>query len=247
MKKAPTIAIIGGSGFDDPHILRDAQTKEIITPFGTPSDKLLIGRINGKRIIILPRHNKKHTLTPTNVPYRANLWALKHLGCTHILATTACGSLKEDMVPGDLVFPDQFIDFTKLRKLTFFDTKVVHTAMPEPFSQTLRLKLVKAAHKLKFKYHASGTIVTIEGPRFSTKAESKMFQMLGAELINMSTVPEVSLANELFIPYQSIAMVTDYDSWKEGVLPVSFEMVMERMKENAKKVQKLLLEVIKTI
>jgi 5'-methylthioadenosine phosphorylase len=247
MEKTPVIGIIGGSGFDDPQILRDARTKEIVTPFGKPSDKLLIGTINGKKIIVLPRHNKKHTLTPTNVPYRANLWALKHLGCTHILATTACGSLKEDMAPGNLVFPDQFIDFTKLRKLTFFETKVVHTAMAEPFAKALRLKLVKAAQKLKFTYHASGTIVTIEGPRFSTKAESKMFQTLGADLINMSTVPEVTLANELSIPYQSIAMVTDYDCWREGVLPVSFEMVMERMKENAEKVKNLLLEVIKTI
>ncbi|MFA5932598.1 MAG: S-methyl-5'-thioadenosine phosphorylase [Microgenomates group bacterium] len=241
------VGIIGGSGMDDPQILDKPQTQVISTPFGKPSDKLLTGKINGKKVIILPRHNKKHSLNPTNVPYRANIWALKEVGCTHILATTACGSLKEKFVPGDLAFPNQFIDFTKLRNLTFFNDKVVHTAMADPFDKDLRLKLAETAKKLKLKHHKSGTIITIEGPRFSTRAESKMFQLLGADLINMSTVPEVILAAELNIPYQSIAMVTDYDCWREGEESVSFEMILERMKENTEKVKILLIEVIKAI
>ncbi|MDD2822547.1 MAG: S-methyl-5'-thioadenosine phosphorylase [Candidatus Daviesbacteria bacterium] len=241
------IGIIGGSGLDDPKILEKPITKIINTPYGKPSDKLTIGKISNKKVVILPRHNKKHTLNPTNVPYQANIWALKQAGCTHILATTACGSLKEEFTPGELVFPDQFIDFTKLRNLTFFHNKVIHTAMAQPFDEKLRQKLAQTAKQLKIKYHASGTIVTIEGPRFSTIAESKMFQLLGADLINMSTVPEVILAAELAIPYQSIAMVTDYDCWKKGEVPVSFEMILERMKENSEKVKKLLTEVVKAI
>lgn len=241
------VGIIGGSGLDDPQLLQNPQVKSVTTPFGKPSDKLTIGTILNKKVIILPRHNKQHTLSPTNVPYQANIWALKQAGCTHILATTACGSLKEKFAPGDLAFPDQFIDFTKLRNLTFFNDRVVHTAMATPFDKNLRQKLTDTAKGLKLKHHKTGTIVTIEGPRFSTIAESKMFQLLGADLINMSTVPEVILAAELAIPYQSIAMVTDYDCWRAGEAPVTFEMILERMKENAEKVKTLLIEAIKAI
>ena len=180
------------------------------------------------------------------MPFRANIWALKEAGCTHILATTACGSLKEEMEPGDLCFIDQFIDWTKLRTLTFFEDEVVHTPMAEPFDAELRKKLIAVASDFGFKHHTKGTMITIEGPRFSTKAESKMFQLVGAELINMSTVPEVSLANELGIPYQSIAMVTDYDCWKEGEESVSMELVLKRMSENAEKVKKLLIKTVES-
>jgi len=146
------------------------------------------------------------------------------------------------MAPGDLVFLDQFIDHTKLRRLSFFEDEVVHTPMAEPFDFGLRQKLVAAAKDLGFKYHDKGTMITIEGPRFSTKAESKMFQSWGADLINMSTVPEVSLANELQIPYQSIAMVTDYDCWKDDEESVSFELILKRMKDNSEKVKQLLIK-----
>lgn len=237
------IAIIGGSGLDDPKILKDPKEIEMDTPYGKPSDKLVCGVIGNTEVVVLARHAKKHSISPTKVPYRANIWALKEIGCTQIYATTACGSLREEMAPGDLVFIDQFIDWTKLRTLTFFEDEVVHTAMPEPFDAGMRQKLVTAAKALGYKYHDRGTMITIEGPRFSTKAESHMFRMLGADLINMSTVPEVSLANELKIPYQSIAMVTDYDCWKENEEPVSYEMVMNRMSENADKVKKLLIAV----
>lgn len=238
------IGIIGGSGLDDPKILINSVKREIKTPYGKPASKLIEGKINGKQVIILARHGKKHEIPPSFVPYRANIWALKEMGCTHILATTACGSLKEEMKPGDLVFIDQFIDFTKHRKLTFFEDKVVHTPMAEPFDLKLRRLLTKTARKLKLDFHSRGTMITIEGPRFSTKAESLMFRRWGADLINMSTVPEVVLANELNISYQSIAMVTDYDCWRENTESVTFELILKRMKENSEKVKKLLLNVI---
>lgn len=238
------IAIIGGSGLDDPKLLKDAKEKEIETPYGETSSKLTFGEIEGKEVVILARHSKDHSIYPTGINFRANIWALKEAGCKTILATTAVGSLKEEIKPGDLVFPDQFIDFTKLRHLTFFHDKVVHTPMADPFDQDLRKLLIGCAKKLGFSFHEKGTVVTIEGPRFSTRAESHMFRQWGADIINMSSVPEVVLANELGIKYQAIAMSTDYDCWKENEEPVTFEMVMKVMKENAEKVKKLLLEVI---
>lgn len=235
------IGIIGGSGLDDPKILTQAKQRVIKTKFGLPASQLTEGEIQGRPVAILARHGKKHNIPPSLVPYRANIMALKLVGCTHILATTACGSLKEKMRPGDLVFIDQFIDFTKQRELTFFEDQVVHTPMAQPFDLKLRQLLIKSAKKLNLDHHASGTIITIEGPRFSTVVESLMFRGWGADLINMSTVPEVVLANELGIPYQSIAMVTDYDCWKENEEPVTFELILQRMKQNSEKVTKLLL------
>ena len=229
---------------DDPEILTNPSEIDVETPYGKPSDKLICGSIRNTKVVVLARHAKGHSISPTMIPFRANIWALKHIGCTHILATTACGSLREEMRPGDMVFIDQFIDWTKLRKLTFFEDEVVHTAMAEPFDSGLRQKLVGTVKKLGFRYHDKGTMITIEGPRFSTRAESHMFRLMGADLINMSTVPEVSLANELGIPYQSVAMVTDYDCWKEGEDAVTFEMVLARMKENAENVKRLLIETV---
>ncbi len=238
------IGIIGGSGLDDPKIFVKPKEKVIKTPYGKPSDKLVTGIIAGKQVVILARHGKKHSLPPHLVSYRANIWALKSAGCSHILATTVCGSLREEMKPGDLVFIDQFIDFTKQRKSTFFEDKVVHTPMAQPFDSKLRRILIKTAQKLRLSYHPRGTVVTIEGPRFSSLAESHLFQQIRADIINMSTVPEVVLANELGIPYQSIAMVTDYDCWKEEEVSVTYELVIERMKKNADKVKRLLVETI---
>jgi 5'-methylthioadenosine phosphorylase len=239
------IGIIGGSGLDDPKILENFSEKSITTPFGNPSGKITLGKIGKTEVAILARHGKKHTIIPTHVPYRANIWALQKIGCTHIIATTACGSLRENLKPGDIIFVDQFIDNTKHRILTFFEDKLIHTPMSEPFSEELRKKMEKSAKKLKIKYHNHGTMITIEGPRFSTKAESHMFRSWGADLINMSTVPEVILANELGIPYQSIAMATDYDCWKENEKSVTFEIILEIMKKNSEKVKKLLIETVK--
>jgi len=198
------IGIIGGSGLDDPKILKDAKEIEVDTPFGKPSSPLTLGKIEGKEVVLLARHGRKHTIMPTNVNFRANIHALKEQGCTAILATTACGSLKEEIKPGDLVILDQFIDRTTKRACTFYEKdKVCHIAMAEPFCSKLRKLLIENAKELKLKHHEKGTMITIEGPRFSTKAESKMFIKWGADVINMSTVPEVVLAREAGICYAS--------------------------------------------
>jgi 5'-methylthioadenosine phosphorylase len=255
----PKIAIIGGSGLDDPQILENHKEIEMGTPYGETSSVLTTGKIRRPArhasdsvagevdVVILSRHGKGHTIMPTNVPFRANIWALKEIGCTHIIATTACGSLREEIKPRDLIFLDQFIDFTKHRTLTFYEDKVVHTPMADPFCKSLREKLIQSAKELDIEHHEKGTMVTIEGPRFSTRAESLMFQKFGADVINMSTVPEVILARELGLHYASIAMSTDYDCWKEGEESVTWEMILEVMKHNSENVKKLLLDVIPKI
>ncbi len=241
------IAIIGGSGLDDPGILKNAAELNVDTPFGAPASPLVCGQIGGVEVVVLARHGKEHMIMPTKVPYRANIWALKEIGCTHIIATTACGSLQEKIKPRDLVFLDQFIDFTKQRNLTFFEDKVIHTAMAEPFCPRLRDVLINAAQNLNLAHHQKGTILTIEGPRFSTRAESLYFKSMGADVINMSTVPEVILARELGICYASVAMATDYDAWREGEEAVTWEMILSVMEANAANVKKLLLDVIPKI
>lgn len=235
------IGIIGGSGLDDPKLLENFQTIDIVTPYGHPSSSLTTGRLNGIEVAILARHGKNHQIMPSNVNYRANLWALKELGCTHIIATTAVGSLREEIAPGHLVFPDQFIDRTTKRAQTFYDTnKVCHISMAEPFCPKLRQILVQTAGQLSIPFHSKATVITIEGPRFSTKAESHLFRSWNADIINMSTVPEVVLARELGLCYASIAMSTDYDCFMEGRTPVTLEEVLRVMHENAEKVKTLL-------
>lgn len=241
------IGIIGGSGLDDPNLLSNFKEIVVETKYGKPSSTLTTGKIGNVEVVILARHGKGHIIYPTGVNFRANIAALKQQGCTHLLATTACGSLREEIKPGHLIFPDQFIDFTKHRALTFHDEKVIHTPMAEPFCKQLRELLSTTAKQLGLAHHSEGTIITIEGPRFSTKAESHMFRGWNADIINMSTVPEVILAREAGICYQAIAMSTDYDCWKEGEEPVTWDMIVERMKQNADNVKKLLIAVIPKI
>jgi 5'-methylthioadenosine phosphorylase len=241
------VGIIGGSGMDDPRLMKDIREKRVKTPYGSPSSPLTVGKIGGVDTVVLARHGKDHSIYPTGVNFKANIYALRKEGCTHILATTAVGSLREKIRPGHLVFVDQFIDFTRHRALTFHDEKVIHTPMSEPFCRNLRSLLTDSAKELKLTHHARGTVITIEGPRFSTKAESHMFRAWGADVINMSTVPEVILARELGICYQTIAMSTDYDCWKEGEEPVTWEMILSIMKNNAENVRRLLLKTIAKI
>jgi len=242
------IGIIGGSGLDNPDILENAKDLEVDTPFGKPSSALKIGKIKGVDVVLIARHGREHTITPTKVNYRANIRALKDQGCTHILTTTACGSLKREIGRGDLVILDQFIDFTRHRAITFYDefepNKPEHCPMAEPFDKNLKDELIKTANKLGLKNHEKGTVITIEGPRFSTKAESKMFSMWGADVINMSIAPECILANEAKIPYACVAMSTDYDCLFDDVEPVTWEEVLKVFKENAKKITDLLINVI---
>lgn len=181
------IAIIGGSGLDDPQIIRNTTEKEVNTPFGRPTSPLTCGKIDGVEVVILARHGKEHGVMPTKINFLANIQALKNEGCTHILAATAVGSLREEIKPGHLVFPAQFIDFTRQRNMTFFTDRVVHTPMSDPYHKPLREILCKTCDEMGYKYNRDVTVVTIEGPRFSTRAESHMFRSWGADIINMST------------------------------------------------------------
>lgn len=240
------IGIIGGTGVYDPEIVKDSNSIKLNTPYGALSDLITVGKIGKIDVVIIPRHGVGHIINPTKVNYRANIWAMKHLGVTHILAPTAVGSLREEIKPGDFVFPDQFIDFTKKRQYTFYEgNQVCHISTAEPFCPTLRTTLMDEAKKLKMRAHPKGTIITIEGPRFSTKAESMLFRSWGADIINMTTIPECILAREAEMCYAAIAMSTDYDCWKEH--HVSGEMIIETMKENIGKVRRLLAEVIPKI
>lgn len=242
------VGIIGGSGLDDPKFLRDAQEVAVGTPYGEPSSALTVGTVEGVDVAILARHGREHTIPPTRVNYRANIQALKDAGCTHILATTAVGSLREEIKRGDLVIVDQFIDFTRFRNTTFHDVfepgNAAHTAMPDPFSEEIRQAFIEAAEGLGLPHHKWGTVITIEGPRFSTRAESRMYRIWGADMVNMSIAPEAALANEAGIPYGAAAMPTDYDSWKEDEEPVTWDMILRIFAENVDKMTSLLLKTI---
>ncbi len=233
---------------DNPNILTETKELEIETPYGKPTSPLKIGKIAGTEVILLARHGREHTIPPTQVNFRANIHALKEAGCTYILATTACGSLRKEIRRGDLVILDQFIDFTRHRKITFHEEfqpgKMVHTPMAQPFSEKLREALIKTCLELGLRHHRQGTVITIEGPRFSTKAESRMFSSWGADVINMSTAPEAILANEVGIPYAAVAMSTDYDCLFDDVPPVTWEEVLKVFSENVGKVTGLLINTI---
>ncbi|XP_055488753.1 S-methyl-5'-thioadenosine phosphorylase isoform X4 [Leucoraja erinacea] len=247
------IGIIGGSGLDDMDILEEKCEKHVDTPFGKPSDVLVVGKIKNVNCVLLARHGRGHSIMPTNVNYQANIWALKNEGCTHIIAATACGSLKEDIQPGDIVIIDQFIDRTTKRHQTFYGGNptnpvgVCHISMADPFCKRSREVLIDVVKKLGIKHHTKGTIVTIEGPRFSSRAESLMFRQWGGDVINMTTVPEVVLAKEAGISYVSIAMATDYDCWKESGDVVTVEMVLKVMKENANKALQIIIAAVAQI
>jgi 5'-methylthioadenosine phosphorylase len=245
MKK---IGLIGGSGLEKLNIFSDTEELTVTTPYGYPGSTFFKGTIGQCEVYILSRHGREHRITPTHVNNRANIDAFRLLGCEMIIATTACGSLREEIGRGHLVFPDQFIDFTVHRIRTFFDAfepgEMKHTPMGDPFSAPLRKLLIETAGELGIPFHPAGTVVSIEGPRFSTRAESKMFRILGADVINMSTAPEATLANEAGIPYAAIALSTDYDSWKHDEEPVTWEEVLKVFEENVRHVTDLLIAVL---
>ena len=243
------IGIIGGSGLETTTIIQNPQHVEMETRYGQPSAAIMTGKISGIETVILARHGSNHQYSPTHVNNRANIMAMKELGVSHLIATTACGSLRQEIDRGHLVVLDQFIDFTRFRKNTFFDSfesGAHHTAMAHPFDEKLREKLYAAAQALQLPVHARGCVVTIEGPRFSTVAESKMFRLWGADVINMSTAPEAMLANEAGIPYAAVAMSTDYDCWKEDESPVTWDEILMVFRKNADNVTGLLVKVIET-
>jgi 5'-methylthioadenosine phosphorylase len=241
------VGIIGGSGFDDPEFFARERELEVDTPWGAPSSRVLEGKISGVEVSLVSRHGPGHKIMPGNVNYRANIHALKERGCRVILATTACGSLRTEIAPGFLVLPDQFIDRTTKRASTFYDRgeQVCHIAMEHPFCRGLRDLLARCAAELGLDCARDRTVITIEGPRFSTKAESKMFRTWGADIINMSTVPEVVLAREAGLCYQAIAMSTDYDCFMETKENVTWEQIVKTMTENVEKVTRLIAEAVK--
>lgn len=242
------VAIIGGSGLENPDILKNPKEIRVETPYGNPSSTFKTGQIEGIDVAILSRHGRNHEIPPSQVNNRANIWAIRELGYTHILATTACGSLREEIRRGDLVILDQFIDFTRHREVTFHekfeDGNLLHAPMADPFDAGLRQKLIDTAGKLNLSFHHKGTVITIEGPRFSTRAESKMFRLWGADVINMSVAPESILANEIGIPYAAVALSTDYDCWKTDEAPVTWEEVLKVFNQNVKNVIQLLQQTI---
>jgi 5'-methylthioadenosine phosphorylase len=245
------IAIIGGSGLENPAILKNPETIHLETPYGHPSSDFKTGKIEGVDVVILSRHGRSHSIPPTQVNNRANLWAIQKLDCTHIVATTACGSLREDIHRGDLVILDQFIDFTRFRKVTFYEKfdegELNHAPMSDPFDEKLRSGIIEAASELNLTCHPKGTVITIEGPRFSSRAESNMFRLWGADVINMSVSPECILANELQIPYAAIALSTDYDCWKTDEAPVTWEEVIKVFNQNVENVIQLLVKTISNL
>jgi len=240
------IGIIGGTGLYDPRLLKNSKDVKVKTLFGKPSDVITIGELEGKLLAFLPRHGRKHTIRPTDVNSRANIAAMKQLGVNSILASSTVGSLKEEYKPGDIVFVDQFIDRTTRREQSFFtEGKVCHISVAEPMCPHLRRILTKVAIKEKVRFHDTGTYVCIEGPRFSTKAESRMYQNWGADVVGMTLVPECVLAREAEICYASIAMVTDYDVWKDH--PVCVDDVVKTMKANIQNVKQIITETIKKV
>jgi len=237
------IGIIGGSGFYDSSIFGSTKEVKIHTPFGSPSDLISIGEYKGVKVAFLPRHGKRHTIPPHLINFRANIMAMRDLGVRRILAPSAVGSLREEMKPGDLVIPDQFIDFTKKRDYTFYEGAVVgHFSMADPFCPEMRSEIIATAKRLGIRHHPAATYICIEGPRFSTRAESKLFRSFGAEIIGMTLVPEVSLAREVGMCYTTLATVTDYDVWADK--PVTAQEVVQTLKSNVAKVKSLLVETI---
>jgi len=238
------VGIIGGTGVYDPGIFKNIKPVSVKTPYGKTSDSYLIGDFENRKVAFLARHGKKHTIPPHDINFRANIFGFEKLRVTRIFASCATGSLREEYKPGEIVIPDQFIDFKKIRT-TFYDTgDVTHVSLADPFCPELRKILIESCEKLEIAHHNKGTYLCIEGPRFSTRAESKMFRQF-AELIGMTGVPEAILAREKEICFAIIATITDYDVWAEK--PVDVEEIIKVMKESQNKVKSILKESIKNI
>jgi len=238
MTEQVSIAVIGGSGLYKMPEITDRVIPLIPTPFGNPSGDIIIGTLRGKRVAFLPRHGVGHVYSPTSVPYRANIYALKMLGVKTIIGVNACGSLREDYAPGHIVIPDKIFDYTNTRERSFFgEGLVAHVSVAEPFCRELSDQLYQAVLRVGGTVHQGGTFLIEEGPRFATRAESKIFRQWGCSLIGMTTAPEAFLAREAEIAYATMAHVTDYDVWHTSEAPVTVEMVVATMRRNLEIVQ----------
>ena len=249
MERRAEIGVFGGSGFYS--LLEDVTEVWVETPYGMPSDQIALATVEGRKVAFLPRHGKDHRFPPHRINYRANMWAMRSLGWTRIISPCAAGSLQAHVKPGDFVVTDQFVNRTWGREDTFFDGPITtHLSCAEPYCSELRQVAIAAGKKLGLPLHETGTIVVIQGPRFSTKAESREFASHGWEVINMTQYPEVILAKELEMCITNIALITDYDAGLEDdptVEPVSHEMVLKAFAENNAKLKDLLFEIIRTL
>jgi 5'-methylthioadenosine phosphorylase len=240
------VAIIGGTGVYDPEMIDDPREVKVYTPYGAPSDLISLGTYGGRRVAFIPRHGRGHQTPPHRINSRANIWALKQLGVKSIVASSAVGSLREDYEPGDFVITDQFIDRTRKRQDTFYEGgQLCHISSADPICPKLHDFYVDHAKKLDLKVHPTGTYVCIEGPRFSTRAESKLYRQWDADIIGMTLYPECVLAREVELCYVSVAMVTDYDVWAEK--PVSTQEILETLGKNSVNFKRLVMESIPDI
>lgn len=238
MTEKASLAIIGGSGLYNMTGLQEAKEHDVDTPFGKPSAPVVAGTLDGTRVAFLARHGVGHHITPTEVPYRANIYALKSLGVERVISISACGSLREDYAPGHIVIPDNIFDFTKDRARSFFgEGLVAHVGVADPFCNDLSDKVEAAVRETGATTHRGGSFITIEGPRFSTKAESNTFRAWGMSIIGMTASPEAFLAREAELCYATMAHVTDYDVWRESEAPVSVEMVIQTLNKNTQVAQ----------
>ena len=246
MDRDVEIGIFGGTGIYDSGLLEDAYEVDVDTPFGRPSDTITVGTFKKRKIAFLPRHGRRHTIPPHMINFKANIWAFKELGVTRVIAPSAVGSLREELEPGHFALSSQFLDFTKSRDGSFSEKgRVIHISVADPFCPELQSSVLKVAEDQDMTMHTDCTYVCIEGPRFSTKAESRFFKQLGADVIGMTLVPECQLAREAQMCYVSISTVTDYDVWAEK--PVTAKEVLETLAKNVEKTKQVLAELMDVI
>ena len=242
------IAVIGGSGLYEIDGLKNVETIDVDTPFGSPSDSIVLGDLSGVRVAFLPRHGRGHRFNPTHIPVRANIYALKTLGVERVISVSAVGSLKEEFAPLDLVIPSQLIDRTRLRESTFFDENiVVHVGIADPFCPVASQAVHRAAQAMDVNVHPGGTMVVMEGPAFSTRAESFMYRSWGADIIGMTALPEAKLAREAEMCYATLAWITDYDVWRANTEEVSVEAVVQNLLKNVATCKELLSRLVPAI
>jgi len=240
-EKETVIGVLGGSGVYGMDGLEDTEWRRVESPFGTPSDKLLFGRLHGVQMVFLPRHGRGHRISPSGINYRANIDALKRAGCTDVISVSACGSFREELAPGSFVIVDQFIDRTFAREKSFFgDGFVAHVSMADPVCSRLGDALEEAATECGIDHARGGTYLAMEGPQFSTRAESFLYRDWGCSVIGMTNMPEAKLAREAELCYATVAMVTDYDCWREGDAHVDVEAVLAILHGNADKAHNLI-------
>jgi 5'-methylthioadenosine phosphorylase len=248
MNDQPVLGIIGGTGLYHFPALKEVESFEMDTPFGKPSSPVITGRLHGAKVAFLARHGIGHFFLPSEVNYRANIFALKQLGVQRVVGVNACGSLREDYAPGEIVIPDQLVDWTRKRANTYFgEGLVAHIGTAEPFCPDLSVQMYKAVVEAGGNVHQGGTLITVEGPRFSTKSESNMYRAWGMDIIGMTTSPEAFLAREAEMCYSCMAHVTDYDVWHISEEAVSVEMVIRTLNNNTQLAQKSISLLVKSL